>query len=79
MTCKTSDVAAWCSSAVCNSRESRATSASRSVAGGLRRMLAFSALRRLGITVLRRRDLPGSPLVLERRLIAFPKAQVNAS
>ena len=42
-------------------------------------MLAFSALRRLGITDLRRRDLPGSPLALEHRLIAFPKAQVNAS
>jgi hypothetical protein len=40
--------------------------------------LAFGAWRRFDVAVLRRRALPGSPPALERRLIAFPKAQDKA-
>jgi len=38
----------------------------------------FGALWRFGVDRLPRRDLAGSPRALERRLIAFPKAQDKA-
>jgi hypothetical protein len=38
----------------------------------------FGALWRFGVDRLPRRDLAGSPPALERRLIAFPKAQDKA-
>jgi hypothetical protein len=41
--------------------------------------IAFGALRRFGVTALWRCDLARLPLALERRLIAFPKAQDKAS
>src|SRR6516162_2177599 len=72
MTRSTSEVAACCSSASCNSWESRATSASRSVAEEPRRTPASGVLPRLGITVLRCCDLAPSGPTLERRLIALP-------
>jgi hypothetical protein len=40
--------------------------------------MAFDALRRLGVVVLRRCIFVDLPPVLERRLIAFPKAQDKA-
>jgi hypothetical protein len=39
---------------------------------------ALGKLRRFGATVFWRRVLAGSPPALERRLIAFPKAQDKA-
>ena len=62
-----------------SSRVSRATSVSWPAADELRRRTAFGALRRFRATVLRRRVLTGSPPALERRLIAFPSAQDEAS
>jgi hypothetical protein len=44
----------------------------------LRLRLAFGAVRRSGVVVLRRCDLADLPPALERRLIALPKAQDKA-
>jgi hypothetical protein len=64
---KTSEVAVSRSSASSRSRVRRASSVSWPTDSG--------ALRRFGVTALWRRDLVRSPPALERRLIAFPKAQ----
>src|SRR5262249_41725723 len=70
MTCKTSAVAFSRSSASSRSRRRRADSLSaRTVV----------ALRRFGISALRRRALVGLLLALERRRIAHPKAQDYAN
>ena len=45
---------------------------------GFRGRTASGNLRRLNATVFRRRVLAGLPPALERRLIAFPKAQDKA-
>jgi hypothetical protein len=56
---RTSDVAVCCASASCNSRVSRATFVSFKAVGELRLRLAFGALRRFGVAVLRRLALIG--------------------
>jgi hypothetical protein len=55
---------------------SRATSASWI---GADEDKALDALRRFGVTVLRRRVLTGLPPALDRRRIVFPEAQDKAS
>jgi hypothetical protein len=70
MILRTSDVAENCSNASSRSRVRRASSVSWPTDSG--------ALRRFGVTALWRCDLAGLPPALERRLIAFPKAQDKA-
>src|SRR5215469_12805758 len=67
---KTTEVAVSRSNASSRSRVRRASSVSWLTDSG--------ALRRFGVTALWRCDLAGSPPALERRLIAFPKAQDKA-
>ena len=70
MTFRIPDVARWCFSASSRSWTSRATFVSSLVLEEARRRMAFDA--RFSANVLRRRILAGSPLVLERRLMAPP-------
>src|SRR6516164_8472765 len=67
------------SSASSRSRLNSATFASLPATEELRRCTDFDALRRLGVVVLRRCNFADLPPALERRLIAFPKAQDKAS
>ena len=69
MTLRTSEAAESCSNASSRSRLNSATFVSLSAAEELRRTLAFGALRRFSVTILRCRVLTGSPPALERRLI----------
>src|SRR6516225_5635672 len=79
MTCSTLEVAACSSSASCSSRVRRATSASwPAIIEELRAPTDSGALHRFGVTALWRCGLARSPPALERRLIAFPKAQDKA-
>src|SRR5215472_3130796 len=73
MTRNTSLVAACCSNASLSSRRSRTTSVSWPEADELLWRTAFGAF------ALRLRALVGLLLALERRLIAFPKAQDHAN
>ena len=66
------------SSASSRSRLNSATFASLPATEELRRRTAFGALRRFSVVVLRRCDSVDLPPALERRLIAFPKAQDKA-
>ena len=75
---KTSEAAVSRSSASSRSRLNSATFASLPATEELRRRTAFGALRRFSVVVLRRCDFADLPLALERRLIAFPKAQDKA-
>jgi hypothetical protein len=77
MICKTSEVAACCSNDSLNCRSSHAIFVLWS-AVALRRLPVFGVLAALGATVLRLRALVGLLLALERRRIAFPKAQDKA-
>src|SRR6516165_3645262 len=79
MTCSTLEIAACCSSASCSSRVSRSTSVSWPPTEEPRAPTDSGALRRFGVTALWRCDLADLPPALERRLIAFPKAQDKAS
>src|SRR5262249_23359030 len=67
------------SSASSRSRVSRATSVSSLGTKEPRAPTDSGALRRFGVTALWRCDLADLPPALERRLIAFPKAQDKAS
>src|SRR6516225_592001 len=71
-------VALCCSCPSRSSRVSRATSVSWPATEELRAPTDSGALRRFGVTALWRCDLADLPLALERRLIAFPKAQDKA-
>src|SRR5262249_49914458 len=75
---ETSAAALCCSRASSRSRVSRATSVSCPATEALRAPADSGALRRFDVTALGRRDLAGLPPALERRLIAFPKAQDKA-
>src|SRR5258706_13921335 len=74
-----SDVAVCRASASFNSRLRASTCSCGSTAEGARSDVAFSALRRFGLNVLRRRVLTGSLPALERRFIASPEAQERTS
>jgi hypothetical protein len=66
------------SSASSRSRISRATTVSWPAMEAPRLRMAFGALRRFGVDCLRRRAYRGLLIALERRLIAFLKAQDKA-
>ena len=79
ITRRTSAVAACSSCASLSSRACRSSRSCNSATEGSARPTAFDALRRSGVVVLRRCNLADLPPALERRLIAFPKAQDKAS
>ena len=79
ITRRISAVAFCCSSASLSSCVRRSSCSWKTATEELRPCTDFVALRRFSVTVLRRRVLTGSPPALERRLIAFPKAQDKAS
>src|SRR6516164_1010523 len=76
---RTSLIAVFSSSASSSSRLSRATTVSWPATETPRLRIAFGALRCFSLVVLRRCNLADLPPALERRLIAFPKAQDKAS
>jgi len=75
---RTSLIAVFSSSASSRSRVSRATVDFSPSAEEVRLRADFNALGRFSLTALWRCDLARSPPALERRLIAFPKAQDKA-
>jgi hypothetical protein len=79
ITLSISNVAVCCSRASFSSRLRSSSCFRRLAAEELRRRMAFGALRRFSVIILRRRVLAGSPPALERRLIAATEAQDKAS